>query len=187
MNKFLLVKDNVVLTEHITPVIQRLDSFFAAHKLTAWVTSGLRRPEDQLRIIRNELNRRGLSGDYQQAFEDIGAKIMYEDTEVYAWQPAWSKLLSIGFVVNPPYPAVALMDYFRPGSDKNKKGTMIGDSPHIRGTAFDIGGGKDGVANEAMAIQQAMGNVKGLKGYLIERNNNAIHCDVHQIDMTNFK
>jgi len=187
MNKFLLVKDNVVLTEHITPVIAKLDPFFAAHKLTAWVTSGLRRPEDQLRIIRNELNRRGLSGDYQQAFEDIGAKIMYEDTEVYAWQPAWSKLLSLGFIVNPPYPAVVLMDYYRPGSTENRKGQLIGDSPHTRGTAFDISGGKDGVFNEAQVIERAMGNVTGLKGYLVERNQNCVHVDCQPIDMTNFK
>jgi len=186
-NKFLLVKDSVVLTEHITPVIERLDPFFEAHKLTAWVTSGLRTAGDQLRIIRNELNKRGLSGGYQQAFEDIGAKIQYEDQEVYAWQPAWSKLLSVGFIVNPPYPAVALMDYIRPGSKVNKKGQMIGDSPHTRGTAFDIGGGKDGVTNEAMVMEKAMGNVRGLKGYLIERNNNAIHVDCQPIDMTNFK
>jgi hypothetical protein len=187
MNKFLLVKDSVILTEHIKPVIERLDPFFEAHKLTAWVTSGLRTAEDQLRIIRNELNRRDLSKDYQQAFEDIGVKIQYEEQEVYAWQPAWSKLLSLGFVVNPPYPAVALMDYFRPGSDKNKKGTLIGDSPHTRGTAFDIGGGKDGVFNEAQVLERAMGNVKGLKGYLVERNNNAVHVDCQPIDIINFK
>lgn len=187
INRFLLIKDDVILTEHIRPVIERLDPFFEAHKLTAWVTSGLRRPEDQLRIIRNELNRRGLSGEYQQAFEDIGVKIGYGDQEVYAWQPAWSKLLSLGFVVNPPYPAIALMDYFRPGSTENRKGKLIGDSPHIRGTAFDIGGGKDGVTNEAQVLERAKGNVTGLKGYLIERNNNAIHVDCQFIDMTNFK
>lgn len=186
-NKFLLVKDGVVLTEHITPVIERLDPFFEAHKLTAWVTSGLRRPEDQLRIIRNELNKRQLSQHYQEAFEDIGNKTQWEGKEVYAWQPAWSKLLSLGFIVNPPYPAEALMDYFRPGSDENKKGKIIGDSPHTRGTAFDIGGGKDGVQNEALVMRAAMGNVRGLKGYLIERNNNAIHVDCQFIDMENYK
>lgn len=183
-NRFLLVKDNVILTEHITPVIERLDPFFEAYKLTAWVTSGLRRPEDQLRIIRNELNRRGLSGEYQQAFEDIGVKIQYEEQEVYAWQPAWSKLLSLGFVVNPPYLAMVLMDYYRPGSKDNRKGKLIGESPHTRGTAFDIGGGKDGVFNESMVLERAMGNVTGLKSYLVERNNNAIHVDCQPIDLT---
>lgn len=187
MNKFLLVKDSVVLTEHIKPVIERLDPFFEAHKLTAWVTSGLRRAEDQLRIIRNELNRRGLSAEYPQAFEDIGVKIQYNDQEVYAWQPGWSKLLSVGFIVNPPYPAKVLMDYFRPGSKENRKGKLIGDSPHTRGTAFDISGGKDGVFNESLVLERAMGNVTGLKGYLIERNQNCVHVDCHPIDMTNNK
>ena len=186
-NKFLLIKDGVVLTEHITPVIERLDPFFEVHKLTAWVTSGLRTPEDQLRIIRRELNRRDLSQYYQQAFDDIGSKTQWEGKEVWSWQLGWSKLLSLGFVVNPPYPAEALMDYFRPGSAENKKGKIIGDSPHTRGVAFDIGGNSDGVANEALVMRAAMGNVRGLKGYLLERNQNCVHCDVQPIDMENFK
>lgn len=184
-NRFLLIKDSVILTEHITPVIERLDKYFEAYNLTAWVTSGLRRPEDQLRIIRNELNRRNISGEYQQAFEDIGTKIMWEDEEVYAWQPAWSRLLNLGFIVNPPYPAKVLMDYFRPGSQENRKGKIIGDSPHTRGVSFDIGGGKDGINNELEVIKQAMkANLKGLRGYLIERNNNCLHIDCDPIDMT---
>jgi len=186
-NRFLLVKDSVIMTEHIQPVIERLDKYFEAYNLTAWVTSGLRRPEDQLRIIRNELNRRQISGEYQDAFRDIGEKTEYEGEEVFVWQLAWSRLLNLGFIVNPPYPAKVLMDYFRPGSQENRKGKIIGDSPHTRGTAFDIGGGKDGVVDEAIVMEQAKGNVKGLKGYLIERNNNAIHCDVIPIDMENFK
>lgn len=186
-NRFLLVKENVILTEHITPVIEGLDPFFQEANLTAWVTSGLRTPHDQLRIIRRELNRRQLSHLYQEAFEDIGVKIQWEGKEVYGWQPGWSKLLSMGFVVNPPIAAEALMDYFRPGSTENKKGKIIGDSPHTRGTAFDIGGGPDGVTKEALVMRSAVGKVPGLKGYLIERNNNAIHVDCQPIDMENFK
>ncbi|HMG93458.1 MAG TPA: hypothetical protein VK589_25545 [Chryseolinea sp.] len=187
MNKFLLLKNGVILTEHIRPVIIALDEYFEKANLTAYVTSGLRKPEDQLRIIRNELNSRGLSGDYQDAFEDIGFKMQYEGQEVYGWQPGWSRLLNLGFIVNPPYPAKCLMTYFRPGSPVNRKGQLIGDSPHTRGTAFDISGGNDGVINEAQVIEKAMGKVKGLKGYLIERNNNAIHVDVGPIDMTKLK
>ena len=186
MNRFLLIKDNVILTEHIRPVISDLDEYFEKANVTAWVTSGLRRPVDQLRIIRNELNRRGLSQQYQDAFEDIGKKIQYEGEEVYAWQPGWSRLLKDGFIVNPPYPAVALMDYYRPGSQENRKGKLIGDSPHTRGVSFDIGGGVNGVTDEAKVIEKAMGKVKGLKGYLIERNNNCVHVDVNPVDMENF-
>lgn len=185
MNNFLLVKTGVIITEHIQPVIEALDPFFEEANLIAWVTSGLRRPEDQLRIIRNELNRRQLSQYYQEAFDEIGTKTKYEGKDVYSWQPGWSKLLSVGFIVNPPYPAEVLMDYYRPGSPENKKGKIIGDSPHTRGTAFDIGGGKDGLENELAVIKNAMGKVKGLKGYLLERNQNCLHCDCQPIDMTN--
>lgn len=185
-NKWLIIKTGVVLTEHIDPVIFALDDFFMDANLKAYVTSGLRRPEDQLRIIRNELNRRGLSQYYQDAHREISYKTTYEGEEVYGWAPGWSKLLSVGFIVNPPYPAKCLMDYFRPGSDENRKGKIIGDSPHTRGTAFDIGGGSDGLTNELTIVQGAIGHIKGLKGYLLERNQNCLHCDVTPIDMENF-
>lgn len=183
-NKFLIVKKNVILTPHIIPVIVALDPEFEAANLIAYVTSGLRGPKDQLRIIRNELNERNLSQYYQDAFEDIGKKIQFEGEEVYAWQPGWSKLLSVGFIVNPPYPAKVLMDYYRPGSSENRKGKIIGATPHAYGTAFDVGGGPDGVTNEAQVIEKAKSKIPGLKGYLIERNNNAIHCDCQPTDLT---
>ena len=175
-NQWLLVKNSVKLTESIDPVIYALDDYFMEANLVAYVTSGLRAPEDQLRIIRNEVQRRSLQG-YTDVFDDINKKIQFDGAEVFAWQPAWSKLLSLGCVVNPPYPAVVLMDYFRPGSKENRKGKLIGDSPHTRGTAFDISGGVNGVTDEAQLIEKAMGKVKGLKGYLIERNQNCVHVD----------
>jgi hypothetical protein len=186
-NKWLIVGKYVQLTEHIDPVIADLDPFFEQAGLKAVVTSGLRGPEDQLRIIRTELTRRGLAGEYQDAFEPITSKTKYEDQEVFSWAPGWSKLLSVGFIVNPPYPAKVLMDYFRPGSDVNKKGQIIGQTPHASGRAFDIGGGPGGIEDERKVIESAFGKVKGFKGYLLERNNNAIHCDVQFIDMENFK
>lgn len=183
-NKWLVVNKNVILTEHIDPVIFQLDAHFKAANLVAHVTSGLRDAESQLRIIRNALNQRGLSQYYQTAFDDISGMTMYEGEEVYNWQIAWSKLLSVGFIVNPPYPAKVLMDYYRPGSNVNKKGQIIGASPHITGTAFDIGGGIGGIVEEFKVILSAMGHVKGLKGYLTERNNNCLHIDCQPIDLT---
>lgn len=181
-NKFLLIKQSVVLTEHITPVIEALDKYFEEARLIAYVTSGLRSPEDQLRIIQNQLKARGLDKYYPEAFGHIGGKYIFQGQSVWNWQPGWSKLLSVGFIVNPPYPATVLMDYYRPGNSVNKKGQLIGDSPHTRGLAFDIGGAQDGVVNEAQVIEKAKGKVKGLKGYLVERNNNAIHVDCYSIN-----
>ena len=75
------------------------------------------------------------------------------------------------------------MDYFRPGSISNSKGRVIGQSPHTSGRAFDIGGGPDGLGNELRVIESAMGKVKGLKGFLLERNQNCLHVDVQFIDI----
>jgi hypothetical protein len=186
-NNWLIVGKNVILTEHIDPVIAALDIYFANTNLKSYVTSGLRKPEDQLRIIRGALVSHRLADTYETAFDDIGKKIQYEGKEVYSWQPGWSKLLNVGFIVNPPYDAEVLMDYTRPGSTENKKGKMIYQSPHTRGTAFDIGGGSDGLDNELAVLKQATGKVKGLKGYLLERNNNCLHVDCRYIDVIQYK
>jgi hypothetical protein len=185
-NKFLIVRDSVRLTEHIDPVIHVLDSFFEKANVKAYVTSGLRTPDDQLRIIRSALINNRLADQYQEAFDDITGKTTHNGEQVYNWQEGWSKLLNIGYIVNPPFAAKALMDYFRPGSAINKRGMIIGQSPHTRGTAFDIGGGPDGISQETEVIKSAIGKVKGLKGYLLERNNNAIHVDCLFIDMENY-
>ena len=186
-NKWLIVNKNVILTEHIDPVIRGLDAFFEEFKIISHVTSGLRSAEDQIRIIRSALVNKGLGDEYAEAFDPITDKMIFEDEEVYSWQPGWSKLLNTGFIVNPPYPAKVLMDYFRPGSTANRKGQIIGQTPHASGRAFDIGGGPDGIQQEIRVIEVAMGKVKGLKGYLIERNNNCVHVDCNFIDIENFK
>lgn len=174
-NKFLIVRSNVVLTEHIDEVIFTLDPYFEKANLKAYVTSGLRDALAQLRIIRNGITKYKLANKYPETFEDINKKIVFEGKEVYGWQPGWSKLLNLGYVVNPPFPAEALMNYFRPGSTENSKGRMIQASPHYRGTAFDIGGGANGINDELAVLQGA--TVPGMKGFLVERTNNAIHVD----------
>jgi hypothetical protein len=174
-NKFLIVRPSVVLTRHINRVIFELDAYFAAAGLEAYVTSGLRDANSQLKIIRNALTKRGLAEAYPEAFEDINKKIVWNGKSVFSWQPGWSKLLNIGYVVNPPFPAEVLMNYYRPGSKVNSKGMTIQSSPHYRGTAFDIGGSSNGVNDELEVIQGA--KVEGLKDYLVERTNNAIHVD----------
>ena len=183
-NKFLTVRKGVVLTENIDPVIAALDIYFQNANLKAVVTSGFRSPEDQLRIIRSAVINHRLADEFPGVFDDIGKKVQYGGEEIYSRQLGWSKLLNPNFIVNPPYDAKVLFDYVRPGSKENKKGKMIYQSPHTRGTAFDIGGGPDGLDNELAVIKAA--NVKGLKGYLLERNNNCLHVDCRFIDMENF-
>jgi hypothetical protein len=176
-NKWLTVAKNVILTDNIDRVIAELDPFFESEKYKSRVTSGLRTPEDQLRIIRSAVITHRLADEYSGVFDDIEKKVQYGGEEIYSWQLGWSKLLNLGFIVNPPYNAKVLLDYVRPGSTENKKGKMIYQSPHTRGTAFDIGGGPDGLDKELEIVKSAKDKIRGLRGYLLERNNNCLHVD----------
>jgi hypothetical protein len=180
-NRYLRVNRSVVLTPIIEPVIIALDPFFKQEGKVAYITSGLRTPESQLSIIRGYLAKTGLDKDYKTAMScDLYSKTATNDKLIYTWQLGWSALLNRGIIINPPIPAECLMDYYRGGV--NKKGQTIGASPHFAGTAFDIGGGTDGidgnVVSELKILQAAIKNgVSGIRGYLPERNNNCVHVD----------
>lgn len=177
-NKFLIVNKGVVLTPTIEPVIVELDEYFKAANKVAYVTSGLRNPEGQLKIIRGYLEGKGLKAAYNDTFIHEVDKKIHDSTfgEIYAWQLGWSKLLNIGVIINPPMASACLLDYIRSGV--NKKGTIIQGSPHFKGTAFDIGGGVNGIADETLIIQKAIQDkLPGLINVLPERENNANHCD----------
>lgn len=182
-NKFLKVRDGVILTPVIESVIIALDKYFEEANTIAWVTSGKRTADDQLRIIRNELIKRKLDVKYPEAIsKKVDEKIIKDGQSVYGWQWGWSALLNARFIVNPPMPAICLMDYISGGV--NKKGKLINASPHFNGTAFNVGGGADGISgtvtNELAIIQKALNaKLKGLKSILAERNNNAIHCNCY--------
>lgn len=179
-NKFLIVKRGVKLTPTIIPVIIALDKKFEEAGLKAYVTSGERTSEDQLTIIKKYAER---YKQVQEEFPEIKtAQVLTKITlpdgiKVFSWQRAWSRLLSMSVIINPPVPANAMFDYIRNGV--NKKGQQIGYSPHYYGKAFDVGGGLDhDITNELKVIEAAFKEgIAGFKGYLAERANNAIHCD----------
>jgi hypothetical protein len=184
-NKFLIVRSGVKLTPIIEPVICALDKYYEEFGIKALVTSGLRNPEDQLEIIRSYLVNKGLKDSHPECFgHKVDEKFVVAGKEqyglLYSWQTGWSKLLSIGVIVNPPLAAHCIYDYMRNGV--NKKGLVINGSPHFKGTAFDIGGGADGIATELKPIQKALEDkLPGLINILPERENNAIHCDCIKI------
>ena len=184
-NKFLKLRDGVILTPSTEPVIIALDKYFEKANCIAWVTSVKRSAEDQLRIIRNELVKRKLDVKYPDAIsKGVNDKISIGGKEYYAWQYGWSALLNAGFIVNPPISAICLMDYISGGI--NKKGKLINTSPHIAGLAINIGGGADGISgsvtNELAIVQRAVNDkLKGIKSILPERNNNAIHINVYPV------
>ena len=173
-NKNLIVRPGVTLTEIIDPVIAALDPYFDGRK--AFVTSGLRTKEHQLDIIKQYAKLKGVAREFPQILTaGVDSKAMFEGRAVYAWQTAWSRLLERGVIVNPPVAATPLFDYVRSGA--NMKGVTIMPSPHMRGTAFDIGGGDDGIEDERVIIALAIGHVPGLASVLVERENNAIHVN----------
>lgn len=160
-NKNLLVPKTVVLNEYLNAALVRMDSYWPPNSET--VTSGVRTPEDSLRIIRTYLKSNDLARIYPDAMT-CGLR------EFDKWQMAWSHLLSIGVIINPPLPAHCLMDYMRNGV--NKKGQIIGQSPHIKGTALDLSG------IDSEVIVKRLVEDKIIRGYLLERANNCIHIDV---------
>ena len=174
-NKFLIVKPSVRLTPIIIPVIIGMDKYFQEANVIGYVTSGQRSSMDQLETIRKYAVRYKIDKE----FPEILTTIVMDKNEdgTYVWQRPWSRLLNRGIIINPPMPAKVLFDYIRNG--KNKKGAIIGHSPHHDGRAFDIGGNVDhDITNELPPVQKAFADkLPGMKGFLPERNNNCIHID----------
>ena len=102
-NKWLIVKETVQLTPHIIPVIVALDEFFQSHQLKAFVTSGFRDPADQLNVIKGYLKRKSLDNLYADAMACSVHDTLPDGT--FTWQMAWSNLLNVGIIINPPFRA----------------------------------------------------------------------------------
>lgn len=176
-NKNLLVPDHddfefqgrkyrkVILTDELDSILFSIDKYWP--EKSEIVTSGVRIPDDSLRIIRQYMRSKGLDRKYPEAMTcDILDKVGSE----YVWQKGWSALLNSGVIVNPPFEAVCLMDYFRNGI--NKKGNLIGQSPHVKKKAFDLSG------TDSLTIVKRLVEDKMIRGYLLERENNCLHCDI---------
>ncbi len=178
-NKWLIVKPNVVLTPTIDNVITGLDPYFEG--MTSYVTSGFRDANNQLSVIRQYMVKNGLDKKYPQA---MTCKVTDQSVRgIYDWQMAWSHLLNLKVIINPALEAVCLMDYFGPaGNGTNRKGSLIRQTPHGRGTAFNVGGGSNGPADEKARVDKAIKDkLPGLVSCLLERNNNALHCDCKKV------
>lgn len=180
--KWLRYRDGVQTTPTIVRAAEAIDPFFEGE--TSYITSGLRTAEEQLQIIVEKVERYGVGGAFEEyqlmAGNAPDAKLKVDGKELYWWQRAWSKLLNIGDIVNPPLPAEVLFDYFPPGSYVriNKKGQIIGISVHMKGHAIDIGGGPN-LHEKAKRVLHAHQSGKAfIQSFLIERVNNAVHINL---------
>jgi hypothetical protein len=156
----------IELTLELDLVLYNIDKYWPP--VSEIVTSGVRVPEDSLRIIRQYLTSKSLAKQYPEA---MSCQILekYSNGQ-YLWQMGWSALLNKGVIINPPMAAICLMDYIRDGI--NKKGQIIGQSPHVKKKAFDLSG------TDSLVIVKRLVEDKMIKSYLLERENNCIHCDI---------
>lgn len=177
-NKFLKVNSNVILNPLLEKVVVELDKYFEQANLKAVVTSGVRTPDDQLRIIRQFLVDKKLSTKYPEAFQgDVNSKLPNGE---YSWQMGWSALLNAGIIINPPLRAMLLMNYFN-SAGKNRKGEYFNQTAHASGVCLDIGGGGNGLNDELAVIETAKSDIDEIVDWVVERNNNCLHLNLKKI------
>jgi len=155
------------------------------------ITSGLRDPADQLLIIAKFALANGVKfvefdAKDVHGYMDQGNRVAvpFENHaitdgsvhKIYTWQRTWSRLLNLGIIINPPLAALCLEDYQHPTKGLVKAGTLVQGSPHYGGKAFDISG-RPGIDRIVGILATAKLAGVGIKGWLVERNNNAVHVD----------
>jgi hypothetical protein len=183
-NEWLQVKPDVVLTPSIEPVIIQLEEWYRQFQCHSYVTSGLRDPQSQFRIIQRAAIAHRLTEEFPKILGANLLTMMNDGSKMIpVWIPVWSRLLSIGYLVNPPQAACCLYDYDHPSGKHIPAGTLIQPSPHFKGTAFDIGGAGESadktIQDELDILKRAFesGTIPDLLDYTIERDNNCLHCD----------
>lgn len=182
-NKWLKVLENVVLTPTLEECICLLDPWFEKHELEAWVTSGVRTYDHQLKVIRERAIACGLGKEHPDLDHvDLNVPIMFDGKLIPTWQLIWSECLTRGQMVNPPTPTACLFPYTKPNGDKRAAGNVIPTSPHQRERAFDIGGGKS-LDSVAIVVSEAFisKTISNMSGYLKEPAQNCMHVDVRII------
>lgn len=181
-NKYLIVKEGVVLTAIIDKSIAAVDTFFK--DCPAFVVSGLRDAEHQLRIMRDYSVKLKIDKQYPAAMTCKVTDRIFLPSDLieknqYVWQMMWSRLLHEGIIINPSLQSKLLLDYFgTDGKGKNRKGGIFPQSNHIAGKAYNVGGSKNGPNDEAACIDAAIkAKIGGIKSRTLERNNNCLHVD----------
>lgn len=191
MLRSLRIGPNAIINEPIRKTLLLLDKYFTFKKHSAVVTSGIRSPEDQLRIIKQYADKNNITFPEWDKYinlsppTDLRLKVLItedkmnpaiEGKRVYWWARVWSALLNKGIIISPIFTAEVLYDYYKDGI--NKKGFILPPSNHIKGKAFDIDGSipEYNIVKFAMAIDSEV--KKKIRSVLLERNNNCVHCNI---------
>ncbi len=181
-NTNLLVRATVVLNPLLDKVATKLDKFFNAANHHAYITSGVRRPADQLAIIKYYVEQKKVDDDFIKETITVDKRVEWEGREIYGWQLAWSKLLNRNVIINPPIAAEVLLDYINKDG-VNRKGAIIQPSAHFKGMALDIGGGSNTIGDEVAIVQEAIdsGEVPEIVSIVSERENNCLHLNLREV------
>ncbi|MBX3606681.1 MAG: peptidoglycan-binding protein [Piscinibacter sp.] len=154
--RFISIASRALLTPPIEAAAKALDAHFERAGMAVTLTSALRPPQDQLRLIRDQAIKRGIDRQYPSIHT---ATVENVDS----WLGAWDELLHTHkYVINPPVAATSRLT-----------GKRYSPSPHTTGFAFDLSGSDlDRIAAVVSGYCREGGAVRQI---LIERRNNAVH------------
>lgn len=124
-------RPTVQLTRELAGFAKSLSQYFAANRMQAMITSGVRTGDRQLEIIKERIQQYGVASEFPGI---LSAEL--RDKNI--WEPAWEWLKARHVPVNPP------ADYIK--DDGNK----VGGSLHLKGLALDL------VSNNLDALKTAV-------------------------------
>jgi hypothetical protein len=176
--RHLTVGSQVVLNDLLTKTICTLDDEFEIVSVLAMVTSGIRTAQKQLSLIIDKAKLHGIDKTYPEI-------LVATVDNVDSWRNAWSKLLTVGEMINPPKPAECLFDYMRNG-EKRSAGNLIDISNHMKAHSFDIARADLDIIAGIIHTSIELKRCPTIKGYLKESVNNAIHVDLQDIKLEAF-
>jgi hypothetical protein len=114
-NRWLIVRKGVVLRPSISTVIVQLDGFFGKHAVRSYVTTGLRSAADQIRIILDAGFARGVPREWPELRGGTGdTLVMHAGQPTPLWYVVCGRLLTIGFLINPPVESKVPFDNVHP-------------------------------------------------------------------------
>jgi len=188
---WLPVRDGVILVPLLEDSITAVRPYFAKHERKSSVSSGFRSPEKQLQdVILFYAVKKGIVAKFlelQQGMDEdwgITKQIVspppviaeFHLSHIYWWQRAWSYLLHINMIISPCLDAVCLEDSLR-GNGTNRRGLVLKQTAHSRGTCYDVRGGKELEAVHIVLEDARKNPTTHITNLTVEKENNCVHVD----------
>lgn len=179
------IRKTAVLDERQKKVIKAIEPFTTGMDME--VTRGHDTPRGQLQTIAKYARQNGVYfPEFSPDIVDIGLIVDIPIVgRVRTWERVWSKLLSIGVIINPPLAGKCLFPYVR-ASGESMLGKMIDPSPHIKELddpkpcPIDFSAKVNGISNIKLATQilnKAKDAGAGIRFVKPEIRNACVHCD----------